>query len=70
MLECLEHVNSEMYVKLHNDVAEVSAFGCLRSVATRLTDRLLWVAVSMGRRNTCLKPSILVVGPDGLVGAS
>ena len=27
-------------------------------------------AVSMGRRNTRLKPSILVFGPDGFVGAS
>ena len=29
-----------------------------------------WVTVSMGRRNTRLKPSILVFGPDGFVGAS
>ena len=27
-------------------------------------------AISMGRRNTRLKPSILVFGPDGFVGAS
>jgi len=28
------------------------------------------VAVSMGRRNTRLKPGILIFGPDGFVGAS
>jgi len=36
----------------------------------RFPECLLWVAVSMGRRNTRLKPSILVFGPDGFVGAS
>ena len=30
----------------------------------------LLAAVSMGRRNTRLKPSILGFGPDGFVGAS
>ena len=33
-------------------------------------ERLLMAAVSMGRRNTRLKSSIQVFGPDGFVGSS
>ncbi len=40
------------------------------SLIITVRERPLWVAVSMGRRNTRLKPSILVFAPEDFVGAS
>jgi hypothetical protein len=42
----------------------------LNSIQILASEWLLSGAVSMGRRNTCLKPSMLIFGPEGFVGAS